>query len=163
MALQEVEYDRQLSSSPLSSVSSQAVGKVKDEDDCSERSLQSPLLSPVSPQRSFDLPSEPKKLHIEPQRKRPSFLIDDILNNDYSCCKKPKRIVRPWDLPSNQTVCLEKLPRSKCEKISSKCQKGSPLDALLKLANKTFEGLEKTDGRIGKLLQHLRIGILYRT
>ncbi|GAU98850.1 hypothetical protein RvY_09938-2 [Ramazzottius varieornatus] len=149
MALQSMEYDR--SSSPLSSISGQSSMNVKEEESCSEHSLQSPPLSPANPQSPCKDEPEPRNLSKEPSRKRPSFLIDDILSKDYSSNKPSQRIVRPWDLPpsASQSILSEKFSRSKAEKSLSKCQKGSPLDALLKLANKTFEGLEKGDGRLG--------------
>ncbi|XP_055329253.1 transcription factor LBX2-like [Paramacrobiotus metropolitanus] len=91
-----------------------------------------------------------------PSAKRSSgFFIEDILGDTFTSTKNTSQsIVRPWDLP--EPPCIRTATdgtRSKNAK-ESKRTKGSPLDALFKMASKTFEGLERADVRAGTASPH---------
>ncbi|OQV19169.1 putative Transcription factor LBX1 [Hypsibius exemplaris] len=74
--------------------------------------------------------------------KKSFFSIDDILGGNVTAEKKPRPIVRPWDLPTDFTAAMKQ------EKVKA-TTKRSPLDALLKMTHTTFDGMEKSDGRKG--------------
>lgn len=80
------------------------------------------------------------------------FSIDDILSDQFTP-KKARAFVRPWDLPEPEpaTIIHQNSGNIKNGKDGKK-SKNSPLDALFKMASKTFEGLERSEVRAGNRL-----------